>query len=180
MPAGTYIGKVDGVTSSPNGTLPVIHLSPPVPFTVELHQGAVYTFFGLDREAKSIYNFDVLVSDNGVDSLLANVTVHVLDVNDNSPVFTRQMYNVSMKVDTPVSTVILMLRATDVDLRNQLVYSIVSHPSPFAIDSTTGTLSVEQALDKPGYAVRVQVSDGIFNTQAWVYITAIFPDEVVG
>ncbi|XP_069123900.1 protocadherin gamma-A2-like isoform X2 [Argopecten irradians] len=181
MPPGTYLGTVEGVGAGPNDTLPMIHLSPPpIPFTVELRTGGLYSFFGLDREAKSIYKFDVLETIDGVDTLLANVTVHILDVNDNAPVFSRQMYNVSIKEETPVSTDILTLQSTDADEGNKLVYRIVTQPSPFAINSTTGVLSVQQTLKELGYAVQAQVSDGKFQTSAMVYITVIFPDSVVG
>ncbi|XP_069123901.1 protocadherin gamma-B1-like [Argopecten irradians] len=179
VPMATYIGQVTEVTSRPDDTS--IHISPSgVPFHVDLHTGGVYVTSILDREAISIYNFDVLESIDGVDTLLANVTVYISDVNDNAPVFSRQMYNVSIKEGTPISTKILRLRAMDADVRSQLVYNILTNPSPFTIDATTGMLSIKQTLEETNYAVQVQVTDGFYQTRAWVYVKVVVPDSVVG
>lgn len=63
--------------------------------------GALSTSRGLDRETKANYNLKVVATDHGSPPLSATVTVNlkVLDVNDNSPVFKRNSYNVEVSED---------------------------------------------------------------------------------
>lgn len=94
-----------------------------------------------------------------------NVTVKVLDSNDNEPVFERSVYEVRVSEATPPGTRILTLRATDADLpppltslaagrphhhhqQQQLVYGLADQTlayygrRAFSIDNRTGDLTV--------------------------------------
>jgi len=80
------------------------------------------------------------------------VTVTVLDVNDEPPRFTQSQYNVTLSEDTPVSTrPVLTVHAMDDDsgLAGQVKYSITAGDGTdkFHIDADTGALSVVSALD---------------------------------
>jgi len=80
------------------------------------------------------------------------VTVTVLDVNDESPRFTQSQYNVTLSEDTPVSSqAVLTVHAVDNDsgLAGQVKYSITAGDGTdkFHVDADTGALSVISSLD---------------------------------
>lgn len=57
----------------------------------------------------------------------ANITVHVIDVNDNSPVFTKAQYTVSMGENVTTGHLVTIVTAHDVDtgLGGKVRYSSV-------------------------------------------------------
>ncbi|XP_021374408.1 protocadherin-15-like isoform X2 [Mizuhopecten yessoensis] len=174
----SYIGSVLMVPSGMDDVFKAIHLSPQdVPFTLDLNNNtaSLYTLLPLDREMRDSYHFHVMATTSGVERLLANVTLDVLDVNDNRPCFSRSMYNITVNANSPALTTLLAVRATDFDTGSQLVYSIVtkSGAQPFAIDPMTGFFSLMHTLDRQSYAVEIQVSDGLFEDQAWIYNTFV-------
>ncbi|TSK22798.1 Protocadherin-15 [Bagarius yarrelli] len=97
--------------------------------------GSIFTAVPLDRETQSQYEVVVEASDGAVDPRRTVLTllVRVLDINDNSPVFSQPVYTVNVPENTPAGTVILRLNRQ----RRQL----------FAVDRITGALSVLQSLD---------------------------------
>lgn len=63
---------------------------------------------------KGHYHLIVEAWDGAVDPRRSRLTlsVGVLDVDDNSPVFTQQTYNVSLPENSPEDTVILQLKVS--------------------------------------------------------------------
>uniref|UniRef100_A0AAQ4RTZ6 Protocadherin-15 n=1 Tax=Gasterosteus aculeatus aculeatus TaxID=481459 RepID=A0AAQ4RTZ6_GASAC len=114
-------------------------------------------FFQFSRgvDVKGHYHLIVEAWDGAVDPRRSRLTlsVGVLDVDDNSPVFTQQTYNVSLPENSPEDTVILQLKATDADLGANLTYQIRTRGSDqgivglFRVDPATGALSVLRVLD---------------------------------
>uniref|UniRef100_A0A4W6E4J8 Protocadherin-15 n=1 Tax=Lates calcarifer TaxID=8187 RepID=A0A4W6E4J8_LATCA len=136
--------------------------------------GAIRTAVPLDREVKGHYFLIVEASDGAVDPRRSRLTlsVTVLDVDDNSPVFTQQTYNVNLPENSPKDTVILQLKAIDADLGSNLTYQIRTEGSDreilqlFHIDPVTGELTVLKALDyesltdsEPTYTFTVEALD---------------------
>ncbi|XP_061612296.1 protocadherin-15-like [Phyllopteryx taeniolatus] len=117
--------------------------------------GAIRTMLQLDREAKGDYFLIVEAWDGAVDPRRSRLTlsVTVLDVDDNSPVFSQQTYNVNLPENSPKGTVILKLHAIDADLGSNLTYRIRTAGSSeeilrlFRVDPITGELSVQKVLD---------------------------------
>ncbi|XP_044193694.1 protocadherin-15-like isoform X1 [Thunnus albacares] len=117
--------------------------------------GAIRTLAPLDREVKGHYFLIVEAWDGAVDPRRSRLTlsVTVLDVDDNSPIFTQQTYNVNLPENSPKDTVILQLKARDADLSSNLTYRIRTEGSDqeivqlFHIDPVTGELSVLKVLD---------------------------------
>ena len=74
----------------------------------------------------------------------AEVSLVVLDVNDNAPVFQRKDYSVSVPEDVAVGTEVLRVSATSVDIgpNAQITYSIRSgnELGKFNISRSVGTL----------------------------------------
>ena len=62
-------------------------------------------------------NFTIRARDNGVPtrSNYVEVTVEILDENDNTPQFVRATTNITVREDTPPNTIIAKLKATDKD-----------------------------------------------------------------
>uniref|UniRef100_A0A3Q3WTS8 Protocadherin-15 n=1 Tax=Mola mola TaxID=94237 RepID=A0A3Q3WTS8_MOLML len=136
--------------------------------------GAIRTEVPLDREAKGHYFLIVEAWDGAVDPRRSRLTlsVTVLDVDDNSPIFAQQTYNVSLPENTPKGTVMLQLKAIDADLGSSLTYRIRAEGSDpeiaelFRIDPATGELSVVKVLDyetltdsEPAYTFTVEAMD---------------------
>ncbi|TMS22380.1 Protocadherin-15 [Larimichthys crocea] len=117
--------------------------------------GAIRTAVPLDREVKGHYFLIVEAWDGAVDPRRSRLTlsVTVLDIDDNSPVFTQRTYNVSLAENSPKDKVILQLKAIDADLSSNLTYRIRTEGSDpeivqlFHVNPVTGELSVLKVLD---------------------------------
>ncbi|XP_037546821.1 protocadherin-15 [Nematolebias whitei] len=117
--------------------------------------GSIWTAVPLDREVRQHYFLAVEASDGAEvpRRSILRLSVTVLDVDDNSPVFSQQSYDVNLPENSPKDTVILQLKATDADLISDLTYQIRAESlNPeisqlFHIDPVTGKLSVLKVLD---------------------------------
>uniref|UniRef100_A0A669E291 Protocadherin-15 n=1 Tax=Oreochromis niloticus TaxID=8128 RepID=A0A669E291_ORENI len=171
-----YVGQV-------KATDPDLGASGQVHYRLVNHQGlfsinatgAITTAVPLDREVRrSHYYLTVEAWDGAENPRRSRLTLHVtvLDVDDNSPIFTQQTYNVNLPENSPKGTVILQLKAIDADLNSNLTYRIRTEGSDqditqlFHIDSRTGELSVLKVLDfealaesEPTYTFTVEALD---------------------
>uniref|UniRef100_A0A8C5QK66 Protocadherin Fat 3 n=1 Tax=Leptobrachium leishanense TaxID=445787 RepID=A0A8C5QK66_9ANUR len=108
----------------------------------------------LDRELQSTYNVTVKASDlNPVVTMssFAVVTISVLDVNDNPPIFERRDYLVTIPEDTNVGTQVMAVFAAskDIGTNAEILYSIRSgnEQGKFKINPKTGAILVINPLD---------------------------------
>ncbi|KTG02955.1 hypothetical protein cypCar_00019316, partial [Cyprinus carpio] len=80
------------------------------------------------------------------------VTIELLDVNDNSPSFSEDIYNVLISEDVAIGETITRLFAEDLDsqINGRITYSILKgdRGNQFWIDPVTGLLKVNKALDR--------------------------------
>nr|XP_023698593.1 protocadherin gamma-A12-like [Paramormyrops kingsleyae] len=125
----------------------------------------------LDREKESVIRLLLTAIDGGKPprSGTLQVVVNVIDVNDNSPVFSQSLYKLSVSENVPPGTKILTLNATDVDegVNGEILYSFVghgdiSHIDVFGINSQTGEITIEGNLDyeeSAAFEIRVQAKD---------------------
>ncbi|XP_072351783.1 protocadherin Fat 4 isoform X2 [Scyliorhinus torazame] len=121
----------------------------------------------LDREEISNYTLTVIATDKGKPPLSStmDVTVIVLDVNDNIPVFQQILYEVEISENTLSGVDLIQVTATDLDegANSQIRYHIThGNLNDFRIDSVTGVVSVAKQLDreaKPSYSLIVQATD---------------------
>uniref|UniRef100_W5MH39 Protocadherin-15 n=1 Tax=Lepisosteus oculatus TaxID=7918 RepID=W5MH39_LEPOC len=113
--------------------------------------GSIYTVVPLDREARGQYDLIVEASDGAVDPRRTTITlsIRVLDIDDNSPVFSQSSYTVSLPENSPAGTVFLRLEAKDADLDSNVTYRIRTQEARqlFSVNPVTGELSVLQVLD---------------------------------
>ncbi|XP_041081573.1 protocadherin Fat 1-like isoform X3 [Polyodon spathula] len=148
-------------------------------FAIDSSTGAIRTVMSLDYEDKNIFHFTVQVHDMGNLQLFAenaaNVTIQVIDVNDCSPVFTREVYEASVLVPTYKGVEIVTLNATDADSgpNSKIIYSITDGNigEKFTIDPIMGVLSVQNTTQlRSRYELTVRASDGRFADVASVKI----------
>ena len=61
----------------------------------------------LDREHQSTHALTIGVRDGGGVTDFAEVTIEVLDANDNAPAFNLPQYQANVPVDTPVGETVM-------------------------------------------------------------------------
>lgn len=151
----------------------------------------------LDHEGQTTYSFIVRVNDGGSPSLFAEVpvTINVIDVNDNAPIFVQPPLVLTISEATMNGTIIAGYTATDADsgLLGTIVYSISSSmdPLPFIIDPQFGELIISAMLDFEQvslYIINVTASnpDGLQSTTIRTFVSIqdendnppIFSDDV--
>ena len=124
----------------------------------------------LDREDVSFYQLNISASDRGKPSLrsfcLVNITI--VDLNDNDPVFSKSIYNVTVNENTPAGVEILAVSATDKDegVNGKVEYSFQNDPgsSKFQVNTLSGVISARTPLDYDGkgqksYSFKVYARD---------------------
>ncbi|XP_063133129.1 protocadherin alpha-4 isoform X6 [Rattus norvegicus] len=126
---------------------------------------------GLDREQTALHHLVLTAVDGGIParSGTAQISVRVLDTNDNSPAFDQSTYRVQLREDAPPGTLVVKLNASDPDegSNGELRYSLSSYTSDrerqlFSIDATTGEVRVSGTLDyeeSSSYQIYVQATD---------------------
>ncbi|NXO74870.1 PCDGM protein, partial [Sitta europaea] len=126
----------------------------------------------LDREEQPEVQLVLTAVDGGspARSGTAQITVQVLDVNDNAPAFDRTTYKVKVPENTPVGAVLLRVNASDPDEgpNGETQYSFGVHTSDsvrrlFALDPRSGEVRVSGALDfeeSRFYEIYVRAHDG--------------------
>lgn len=121
-------------------------------FSIGEFSGALSTTARLNREEKARYDLEIEASDltSPFYNTTAYVTVFVGDINDNSPKFTEESYEVDIRELTKIDSVILTVTATDDDwgTNGDVVYSLSNNTfGVFRIDSKTGAIFTLQEFD---------------------------------
>ncbi|KAI1893987.1 hypothetical protein AGOR_G00129330 [Albula goreensis] len=139
-------------------------------FSIDKSSGIVVLEKLLDRELQSTYNITVQATDQGESvklSSLVNVTITVLDINDNPPVFERRDYLATVPEDVALGMEVLRVYAAskDIGTNAEIYYSIRSgnERGKFQIDLMTGTIRVAKVLDFEtckDYFLTVEARDG--------------------
>ncbi|XP_023650008.2 protocadherin alpha-3-like [Paramormyrops kingsleyae] len=141
----------------------------------------------LDREKQAVIPLVVTAVDGGKPprSGTLQITVNVMDVNDNTPAFSKPLYKVKLNENVQYGTPIITLKATDPDegLNGQIIYSMVEHQNVnfdiLSIDPYTGQISVKGSIDyeeHPAFEIHVEATDkGVppLGTQCKVIIEVI-------
>ena len=95
----------------------------------------------LDRELSQFFNFTVRATDMGSPPLSseADVSLNLVDVNDNSPAFNKTVYQAYVMENQPVGTQLLVVTATDKDVGTnaRLSYGLHGGNFLFKIDQDT-------------------------------------------
>ena len=106
----------------------------------------------MDYEETQVYTLFVqaIDSNGGTEAMSSTVavTVHVINVNEHAPVFTKPIYTRTVAEDEPVGAVLLTVFADDSDFGDDghVVYSMATH-AYFYMNSKTGELSLKSGFD---------------------------------
>ncbi|XP_051276283.1 LOW QUALITY PROTEIN: protocadherin Fat 4 [Dicentrarchus labrax] len=137
-------------------------------FSIGTIDGDVRLVGELDREELSNYTLTVVATDKGEPPMSStmDVTMMVLDVNDNTPSFSQNIYDIEIEENTLTGTDVIQVFASDADegTNGQIRFSISggNTNSDFRIDLVTGVISVAKQLDREArssYSLVVQAAD---------------------
>ncbi|XP_062943728.1 protocadherin gamma-B1-like [Cynocephalus volans] len=123
----------------------------------------------LDREHQSSHRL-ILTAIDGGDPPLSGTTqirIQVTDANDNAPVFSQDVYRVSLQENVPRGTPVLQVMATDQDegVNAEITYAFLSSPTSllFHLNPNTGDITTNGTLDfeeTSRYVLGVEAKDG--------------------
>ncbi|XP_020495326.2 protocadherin-23 [Labrus bergylta] len=141
---------------------------PPAPFRVHPKTGWLYLSESLDYETESVFRFRVLATSREASlanmTATATVTVLVLDVNDNAPVFSREVYYFTVSEGASPQGLVGTVKAVDKDSGKnaQLSFLLLSDGKFFRINAKTGEIINWVALDREQHSqhsLKVMVTD---------------------
>uniref|UniRef100_A0A672FTD1 Protocadherin 2 alpha a 15 n=1 Tax=Salarias fasciatus TaxID=181472 RepID=A0A672FTD1_SALFA len=142
----------------------------------------------LDRERAGSHSLIMTALDGGKPpkSGTVNILVNVLDVNDNAPVFSEEMYSVTLKENAQIGTIVIQVNATDPDegTNGDIVYSFSQSMQQkllnlFNMNELTGEITVKDSIDyeeNDEFEIEIQASDKGFaplTTEKSVFIKIV-------
>ncbi|XP_047209253.1 protocadherin gamma-A11-like isoform X25 [Girardinichthys multiradiatus] len=109
----------------------------------------------LDREKERYISLLLTAVDGGQPRMTGTmqITVNVLDINDNAPVFTKSVYKTTLKENSPRGTSVINVSASDKDegSNGEILYSITSSRQRssdlFQIDRKSGEVILTGEID---------------------------------
>ncbi|XP_037763760.1 protocadherin alpha-C2 isoform X10 [Chelonia mydas] len=125
----------------------------------------------LDREQSALQQLVLTAMDGGspARSGTAQISIRVMDTNDNSPVFDRSTYSVNLLENAVPGTLVVKLNASDPDegSNGEVLYSFSGYTPQkvrqlFSIDPVSGEVRVNGTLDyeeASSYEIYVQATD---------------------
>ncbi|XP_067455315.1 protocadherin alpha-13-like isoform X15 [Thunnus thynnus] len=153
-------------------------LSPNEYFSLDVQNGGEHSVSAelvllkaLDREKQAVIKLTLTAVDGGKPPKTGTLQIHVnvLDVNDNTPSFSKTLYKARVNENAPAGSLVIQLSATDLDEgdNGRLTYSFVKranfNPSDvFFINAETGEITVKGNLDyeaQSAYEIHVQAKD---------------------
>uniref|UniRef100_A0A8C5PBH3 Cadherin domain-containing protein n=1 Tax=Leptobrachium leishanense TaxID=445787 RepID=A0A8C5PBH3_9ANUR len=127
----------------------------------------------LDRETQNIHELILTAMDGGkpVKSGSVLIKITIADANDNFPIFSQDVYKVSVSENTPINSILLSVTATDQDEGSnaQITYSFLKtsgnelYSDMFSIDAINGDIKTNRKLDfelERNYDISIEARDG--------------------
>ncbi|XP_032482868.1 protocadherin gamma-B5 isoform X19 [Phocoena sinus] len=121
----------------------------------------------LDREQQGYHRLVLTASDRGDPPLngTTELRIQVTDANDNPPVFSQDVYRVSLGENVPPGTTVLQVSATDQDegVNSEITYSFYRTGQVFGLNSKNGEITTLNTLDFEEikeYSIVVEGRDG--------------------
>ena len=138
-------------------------------FAINPVSGEIQARVGIDREQVDKFEFEVYATDKGVPprSAIANVVIHIQDVNDMKPVFNQPNYSFGVFENEEPGTEVGILQAEDGDSFpfNQFTYKFSRPNDAFFLDANNGRITTRRVLDREEHSVyhliAVATDDGI-------------------
>ena len=160
-PAGTIIGRVsaDDRDVGRNAELTFGLTLKNEYFSIDPSSGFLKTKLPIDREdlfrksGQDYFQVDGTVHDGGIISLsdTASINIVILDINDHSPRFTEESYEVSLSEGAKVGTEITKVHANDRDKNDngRVRYDLEGEDAKIlGIDPKTGVVTLRKTLDR--------------------------------
>ncbi|XP_055744861.1 protocadherin alpha-2-like [Salvelinus fontinalis] len=125
----------------------------------------------LDREKQPVIQLTLTAIDGGKPPRSGTlvIIINVQDVNDNIPVFNKQLYKFRVTENVRFGTIVAALNATDLDegINSEIEYSLIGRgslnaPDVFTVNSETGEVTVKGSIDyeiNSAFEIRVQAKD---------------------
>uniref|UniRef100_A0A3P8WJC5 Cadherin-23 n=1 Tax=Cynoglossus semilaevis TaxID=244447 RepID=A0A3P8WJC5_CYNSE len=104
----------------------------------------------LDYELIRSYSFSLYANESVSDHVgFARVFIELINENDNRPIFSKPLYNISLPENTPPGTSLLRVLATDGDVGSFGIvrYYFSDEPDHFSLDEETGWVILRASLD---------------------------------
>nr|XP_049604945.1 protocadherin alpha-6 isoform X44 [Syngnathus scovelli] len=124
----------------------------------------------LDSETTGYHSLILTAVDGGKPPKTGemNISINVLDVNDNAPIFSKDVYSVMLNENAPIGTAVIKVNATDLDegSNGEVVYSFSKNNQNiinlFEIVVNTGEIVVKGPIDyeeNDMFEIEIQASD---------------------
>ncbi|XP_077340579.1 cadherin EGF LAG seven-pass G-type receptor 2 [Lithobates pipiens] len=122
-------------------------------FSIDPQSGAIFLAGALDFETGREHTLRIRAQDGGrppLSNVTGLVTVQVLDVNDNTPVFVSGPFQAAVLENSPLGYSVLQVQALDADAgeNSRLEYRLTGESGPFSINNSTGWIIVQSELDR--------------------------------
>ena len=173
----------DGTTKHSNLTFSINQTLASSKFRIDPVTGVITVKDTLDYETVKEYHFSVIATDNGTVPYQrhTNIIIYITDINDEVPYFKPTSYSVNISEFVRPGAMFLQLFGYDNDTKS-LQYSITSQlpKSDFRIDAATGTLFVQNYLDRENttsYTITVGLSDGVNSANVSATVAVTITDE---
>ncbi|XP_042568207.1 cadherin EGF LAG seven-pass G-type receptor 2-like [Cyprinus carpio] len=138
-------------------------------FYIDAQTGKLDLVSQLDYEMNKEYTLRIRAQDGGrppLSIISGLVTVQVLDVNDNAPIFVSTPFQATVLENVPVGYSVIHIQAIDADAgdNSRLEYRLTRPrpTSPFTINNSTGWIVVASELDRESvdfYSFGVEARD---------------------
>lgn len=156
------IGRLEIVDGNPDGTFLLKAAETKDEYYIELNQ------FAHLNQQHFIYNLTLLAEDLGTPRRFAykSVPIQIKPESKNIPIFTQEIYEVSIPETAPINMPVIRLKVSDPDLgKNALVYLEIvggNEGDEFRINPDSGMLYTAKQLDaekKSSYTLTVSAID---------------------
>ncbi|KAM4033934.1 cadherin-23 isoform 2-T3 [Anomaloglossus baeobatrachus] len=120
----------------------------------------------LDYETIPRYEFSLFANESVLDHVgFSQVKINLINENDNRPIFSQVLYNITLYENVTVGTTILRVLATDNDVGTfgKVSYFFSDDPDRFSLDKDTGIITLIARLDfetTQRYTLTVIARDG--------------------
>ncbi|KAL9824656.1 cadherin EGF LAG seven-pass G-type receptor 2-like [Geothlypis trichas] len=124
-------------------------------FYIDAQTGTLDVVTPLDFEVTKEFTLRIRAQDGGrppLSNISGLVTIQVLDVNDNAPIFVSTPFQATVLENVPVGYSVIHVQAIDADSgdNSRLVYTLLETGTsfPFTINNSTGWIVVASELDR--------------------------------
>ncbi|XP_055015023.1 protocadherin alpha-3-like [Boleophthalmus pectinirostris] len=177
--------------SGKNGEV-IIQIENEVPLKLEPNYKNYYSLLvdgPMDRESVSYYDVTFVATDKGMPSLSSTsvITIHILDVNDNVPVFSENFINIYVRENGQTGEIIKRVSALDADINQNsriayfIIHSSLELSAMVNINQETGDIMTLQSFnfeELKTFQFKVQATDsGVPPLSSNVTVNVFILDE---